>query len=250
MNVEMEDKAWLALFRSKLYQRLAAAFLLPNKELSEAVTTGEFFAEIEQLLESVIRRKEGQPSKDWKRLATKRLGSDQLLNSYHQVFSHTLSQTCPPCEMEYERTHVFQLTQQLADLSGFYKAFGAQPVDKSGERVDHFAVQMEFMSWLTLKQAYFIQEENGEAQQIVADAQMKFFKDHLGRWAPLYLQKMLNQQPPEFYQLVAEAASSFLESEKNLLGVSPQQLRDTDFQSIPIFDEEPICGSSDSCPGC
>ncbi|MEE9187097.1 MAG: molecular chaperone TorD family protein [Bacteroidota bacterium] len=250
MDHENEENARLALLRSRLYQTLAASFLHPDKEFLESVATGRFFGDTEPLLKSVVRENGRELMEDWKQMARKGPTSEQLLNSYHLVFSHTLSQTCPPCEMEYERTHVFQLTQQLADLSGFYKAFGADLVEKSGERVDHFAVQMEFMSWLTLKQAYFIQEGNGEAQQIVTDAQRKFFKDHLGRWSPLFLRKLLRERPPKFYRLVAEAASSFLEFEKNLLGVDPQGGRDTDFQSIPDFEEEPMCGFSDSCPGC
>ncbi len=249
MGSNIEEDVRLTLLRSRLYQTLASALLYPDREFSLTVTTGRFSREIERLLKSVTGLKDRLLIKDWERMAKEVLSSEQLLNAYQQVFSHTISQTCPPCELEYERTHVFQLTQQLADLSGFYKAFGAQLVEKTSERVDHIAVEMEFMSWLTLKEAYFIQEENGDAQQIVADAQRKFFKDHLGRWAPLFLQKMLKQSPPEFYRIVAEAASSFLEFEKNLLGVNPRELRDTDFQSIPDFEEEPICGFSDSCPG-
>ena len=249
MNRQIEEKAEKALLRSQMYQGLGAALLYPDKEFSVAVTSGRLFEEIERLLRRVLGSESEHLADEWVRIARKGMSSEDLVNAYQEVFTHTISQVCPPCEMEYERTHVFQLTQQLADLSGFYKAFGAQPVEKSGERVDHFSVEMEFMSWLTLKETYFIQEQKSEPQQIIVDGQRKFFKDHLGRWAPLFLQKVIKQQPPEFYRLVADAALLFLEFERNLLGVVPQELRDTDFQSTPEFEEEPICGLSESCSG-
>ncbi len=247
MNQEIEEKAEKVLLRSKLYQSLGVALLYPDTEFSAAVTSERFFQEIERPLRSLLGSRGDKLADECVGISKKGMSADELINAYQSVFSHTISQVCPPCEMEYERTHVFQLTQQLADLSGFYKAFGAQIVERTGERVDHFAVQMEFMSWLTFKEAYFIQEDRSEPRQIIVDGQRKFFKDHLGRWAPLFLQKVIKQQPPEFYRLVAEAALLFLEFERNLLGVVPQELRDTDFQSTPEFEDEPMCGFSDSC---
>ncbi|MFQ5799322.1 MAG: hypothetical protein ACE5H0_11635, partial [Bacteroidota bacterium] len=117
MDREIEENAQAALLRSRLYQSLAVAFLHPNREFSMTVTTGRFFVELEPLLKSVIRSKDRQWIEDWQELVKEGVSSEQLLDAYQQVFSHTLAQTCPPCEMEYERTHVFQLTQQLADLS-------------------------------------------------------------------------------------------------------------------------------------
>ena len=250
MDQKIENNAGLALLRSRLYQLLAGAFLHPNEEFSKTVGDGSFCLEMAQLLKGIIQSKNPRLLDEWQQLAERTLSPEELLESYQQIFSHTISQSCPPCEMEYERTHVFQLTQQLADLSGFYRAFGAQLVERSGERVDHVAVQMEFMSWLTLKEAYFSQVENDEARKIIVDAQRKFFKDHLGRWAQLFLQKVLRQHPANFYRLIADSAVSFLEFEKNLLGVNPQRLRDTDFQLMPNFEDEQNCGIPESCPGC
>lgn len=67
----------------------------------------------------------------------------------------------------------------LADLSGFYKAFGMK--ENEDITIDNFAVEAEFMSQLLLREAVGIQKGDQEMLEIVRGAEKKFLTDHLSR---------------------------------------------------------------------
>jgi TorA maturation chaperone TorD len=75
-------------------------------------------------------------------------------------------------------------TFEMADVGGFYKAFGVELGD-GGERVDHITAELEFMNLLAVKESIALQEEGcGEHSQTCRDASRVFLRDHLVRWAP------------------------------------------------------------------
>lgn len=72
---------------------------------------------------------------------------------------------------------------ELADINGFYSAFGMHIQDTDPDLPDHLSVELEFFSTLLLKMAW--QKTSSTAQsQICARAARKFLEDHLGRWVP------------------------------------------------------------------
>lgn len=70
----------------------------------------------------------------------------------------------------------------IADVNGFYLAFGFEIVDRSPFPPDHVGTQMEFMSLLLLKRANA--ERRGAQREIrgLDQARRLFLNDHLGRW--------------------------------------------------------------------
>ncbi len=102
----------------------------------------------------------------------------------------------------------------LADLVGFYKAFG---LENAGDlTVDHFSVETEFMAHLILKEAYATSRGNGEMEEIIRDAEKKFLRDHLSR-SVVYL-AALRQKLPELAEIAA-FGESFLKDELDRYGL-------------------------------
>jgi TorA maturation chaperone TorD len=124
----------------------------------------------------------------------------------------------------YETSHVkgdaFATSQLLADLAGFYRAFGVDLADRR-ERQDHVAVQLEFLALLAAKEAralaslFGTRDEGGEPEShrtetlppslspsadtrsrheegvgIVRDAARAFWKAHTGRFAPAFFSRL------------------------------------------------------------
>lgn len=86
-------------------------------------------------------------------------------------------------ETEHGRMRGLAKGHDLADLSGFYKAFGLDLDDaRLHEMIDHLAVELEFYGVLLLKQALLAESGDGEGGAIVRDARRKFLADHLGRF--------------------------------------------------------------------
>ncbi|MEY6433734.1 molecular chaperone TorD family protein [Thioalkalicoccus limnaeus] len=70
----------------------------------------------------------------------------------------------------------------LADISGFYQAFGMDLRIDMPERPDLLIVQLEFYASLLIREAYARVQGWQDALEIATDAARAFLQDHLGRW--------------------------------------------------------------------
>jgi len=73
-------------------------------------------------------------------------------------------------------------TFQMADIAGFYRAFG---FEVSGERPDHIVPELEFLALVLVKEAYALMAGDVGGAEICATARGKFVAEHLGRWLPM-----------------------------------------------------------------
>lgn len=114
------------------------------------------------------------------------------------------------------------MTKELADIAGFYHAFGLRMAEY--ERPDHISAELEFMHILTLKEAYAFEKGWKEERLLCVDAQKKFIQDHLGRWAPALCEALKASAHVEFYRKLAEVTLLHIEREVNLLKVMPERV--------------------------
>lgn len=90
-----------------------------------------------------------------------------------------------PYETEHGRMRGMSKGNDLADLSGFYRAFGLElDPERAHEPHDHVAVELEFYTVLLLKQAHLERLGDQEGCDVVRAARQKFLSTHL---APLAL---------------------------------------------------------------
>jgi TorA maturation chaperone TorD len=107
---------------------------------------------------------------------------------YYRVFGLVTCHDCPPYETEYQPvTDAFFRAQEMADIAGFYRAFGLAVRRDLGERPDHIALELEFMALLLAKGRLAVAENDparsAQRAAVCDDAQIAFFRDHLGWWA-------------------------------------------------------------------
>ena len=176
------------LARSAFYEVLSVGFLYPDEDTVPYLT-----ARARRL--APVAERVGRPELN-RALnglveALDRDGGERLLAENVEVFGHTVSTDCPPYEAEYGQAHVFQKSQAIADLQGFYKAFGVGPNPEMKERPDHIAVELEFMHLLTLKEAHALWNgHGGDKVQICRKAQEAFLANHLGAWAGSFARRL------------------------------------------------------------
>lgn len=115
----------------------------------------------------------------------------------------------------------------LADVAGFYKAFGLENTETL--LIDHFSVEAEFMAHLLLKETYAMLVRNSEMEDVVRDAENKFLRDHLGRSAAYFT--LLKQRVPNLAK-VAKCGEVFLKGELKKYSI----LLST---PLPMLQEEP-----------
>lgn len=109
----------------------------------------------------------------------------------------------------------------LADIAGFYLAFGLQPSSTDTHPEDHVTLELEFMSVLALKEAYALVEGWLEHLEVTRDAQAKFVQDHLGTWIDAMAEQLHTTHPHEFYAVLGEALQRLVHAEVGRLRVSP-----------------------------
>jgi TorA maturation chaperone TorD len=144
-------------------------------------------------------------------------GAD-LLGEYHRLFRTELAAT--PYETEYGPDRAARKGPELADILGFYEAFGFRPAASATELPDHIGAELEFFSLLLVKEADARGRGAGEEAAVAADAARKFLADHLGRWVPGFCRGLREAARDPFYSAVADLLEIFLEGEASRLGCS------------------------------
>ncbi len=117
------------------------------------------------------------------------LGEPRRERAYREVFGLVVGKTCPPVENEYvpwkDSTH---RAQQLADVAGFYRAFGVMPDQTFPEHLDHVALELSFVAFLLEKRARLAGAacEEDSRSSIATGALRSFLADHVVWWMPVF----------------------------------------------------------------
>lgn len=210
-----------AMTRSAVYRLLSKSFLYPSEEIFTLISGPTYSDALDTFLisddEGFQRLAEEFQEMDslWS-LADAR---QRLEHEYNRLFAHLGSAKCPPYETEYGYDNVFQKTQAMADIAGFYRAYGLETADKNTERVDFIGMELEFMSYLALNEAYALEHQNEEQREITVDTQRKFLRDHLGRWTSIFAQSICTAGRNPFYLWLGKLTELFLEREAKELDV-------------------------------
>lgn len=162
---------------------------------------------------------------------------------YERVFGLLVSAPAPPYETEYINSkYTFQRSQHLADVAGFYRAFGLEISGESTERPDHLALELEFMAVVIglERQGAGEGSAEGERRGICRNAQRRFVHEHLSWWVPAFARLLSRDRADGFHARAAEALTCLMPAERALLGVPAP-----DAAAGPSLVERP-----EECEGC
>jgi len=232
MSITAEERA---LARASIYRLLGIAFSYPAAEtVSELHHAGEVAVVGADLIsEPVAEAVAGvlQVVRD--------LSQPELEASYQRTFTLSYSEDCPLHETAFSARHIFQQTQQQADIAGFYRAFG---VDSQAERSDHLALELEFLYLLALKEATARERRERGNTTVCRSAQRSFMKDHVARWVPLIGKRIAVVGSGGFYSSAARLLVAFISWEERFLRLG----------RVELFRDEPVLIADEpgdmSCP--
>jgi TorA maturation chaperone TorD len=161
------------------------------------------------------------------RLIDKLRASCQTLRiQYDKVFGLVVPTECPPYEAEYYPSQeTFGRSQQMADVAGFYRAFGIEPTRASPERPDHLALELEFMAFLLTKRRLAIARadhdpEAAERSAVCEHALREFLRDHLAWWLPRFVDGLRRKAAPGYLDALATALAAWIPAECRRMDVS------------------------------
>ena len=174
---------------------------------------------IEDLLEGEMSTRVDRFKKD---LLKNQRRIDDIRADYLSIFD--TGRKISPYETEYIGEKVTRKPFELADIAGFYSAFGFDVKEdiRNKESLDHISIELEFMAILTWKEEYARERSQDENLRIVQDARMKFLKEHLAKWGFFYCRQICGLSENDFFKSLAEILQLVLtlECERYLLDIS------------------------------
>ena len=128
----------------------------------------------------------------------------------------------------------------MADVSGFYLAFGFVLPDLGASPPNSLGAELEFMSLLNLKLALALQRRRTEHARITRTAMAHFLEDHLGSWAEAFEAALVHAQAAPAYQTMGRLLARTVETDCARLNVRPLKARDGPCKAA-IGSEELVC---------
>lgn len=165
---------------------------------------------------------------------------------HERVFGLVICRECPPYETEFQpNDEPFFRSQQMADVAGFYRAFGLNPSAAAGGRPDHLTLELEFAAWLLLKERLALDENQDQATvdraAVCRDARASFVRDHLSWWVPSFTTALRHKAESGCYAALGVALAALVTLERHRLGIEPPK--------IPL-EAKPTSAQETSCDGC
>lgn len=141
-----------------------------------------------------------------------------LETAYRRTFGHIPAGHFSPYETSYGAPNAFTQSQTLADLNGFYRAFGVEPAAAYRERHDHLSLQCEFVALLLCKEGLARHEGNAEGVEVCRAARRRFLEEHLGRWGGVLFERLERDAPGELYRRCGRVGVQVLAAEVEAVG--------------------------------
>jgi TorA maturation chaperone TorD len=132
---------------------------------------------------------------------------NEWADEYGRLFEGASS--CPPNETAYVRRDKGAI---LADICGFYRAFGFELAPSAGEKADHIVAELEFVALLIVMLARSREEGDPEAEAVTRTALGAFLHDHLDEWWELFCERLEEAASIDLYRAVAGFSREVLES--------------------------------------
>ena len=131
---------------------------------------------------------------------------------------------CPPYEGAWGPQQMSGKAALLADVAGFYAAFGVTPAAQHADIEDHVGAELELMSVLALKEAHALAEGRDEAAVVTRAAEATFVSEHLGRWGEAFAARLEATAGPGFYPAAGALLAAWIGEECDTLGVTPARV--------------------------
>ncbi len=203
-----------ALGRAAVYRLLGGAWAYPAPGRLD---------ELRRLAESAVPESSLGPA--FAAFASAAREADAEATAQEYVFLFDREARCPPYEGAWgDAPQLAGKSALLADIAGFYAAFGLEPSATHPDAEDHVAPECEFMSVLCLKEAYALAEGMAEGLEVTRKAQASFLGEHLGRWAEAFAGAIKEATPLRYYGALADLFAAWVREELGALGVEPQRL--------------------------
>ncbi len=221
-----------SLARSTIYSILASPFAYPTEEYLKELQSGDVVASLKEALKLFPEEDEllaaAEKFCEAVEKETPSLTVNDMEGEYNRIFSMGL--ICPHNETEYSSSHVFMKGQDMADIAGFYNAFGFRMSSEEKALADFIGTELEFMHVVTFKEYHALEKGEEKHVETCVEAQGKFLKCHLGAWATAFSKVLSATTHLEYFRTLGRLLDEFVAFDGKYLGVAPFEV-----VTVPAF---------------
>lgn len=196
-----------------LWEFLAFSLRYPQKELAQALSSGEYLEAAEEIV-SLFER--GMSGKTLTVLESYKDKACDDVASILRVEATRLFVGAPvPLVSPYEGVWraedegvqaLLFVNPYSRDVEHFYRMCGVKSPEGSNEPLDHVAVELEFLQYLALIQAELI--EAPQSVEIPENDWPKlhesFLEEHVQMWMPRFAERLIAETHEPFYKVVGQ----------------------------------------------
>lgn len=200
----MAEQDTIVTAREDIYRLLAACYYSPSKALIEEDCCGSLAA----LLKGLAPQASEQAA-EAARLLTKTT-IEALLVEHSRLFLGPFKLVAPPYGsvwLDDQKTVMGDSTQKVA---AFYHKCGLHLADDFHELPDHFAVELEFLSYLAFKQREAATAGDSAEVKRLKDLQHEFLDSFLLPWLKQFTYAVINDGEAPFYVAIARCTAAFV----------------------------------------
>lgn len=202
----------IALGRARVYRWLVLAFNAPDQELRQAI--------VDAILPSEIKAATAwlgpEQARLWPALDAlqpKDLALETLISDYRRLSTEGLDRISMR-ESAYRWRDAHDLIQDAQAFTlALRQEYSHHGISVTNSEPDHIAVELEFLAYLSEREAYLWVEQASDAARQLRRYEHAFIHDHLGRWLPEFAQRVCERMPHSIYAAFARLSDAWLSIE-------------------------------------
>ncbi|QOX78308.1 molecular chaperone TorD family protein [Trichlorobacter lovleyi] len=200
--------------REDSYRLLAACYYSPNQALFEE----NCCTSLAGLLSDMAPDAAASAAEAAELLHKIRL--DELLVEHARLFMGPFKLVAPPYGSVWLDQHKSVMGDSTAKVAAFYHANGLHLADDFHELPDHFAVELEFMSYLAFRQREAAAAGVPREADRLRDLQREFLGTFLLPWFEPFTDAIIDDAEAPFYQALARCTAAFIRADARSLNAA------------------------------
>lgn len=217
-------EAQRALELARAYGHLRWAFLPGDPRAHTVLASGES-AEQLKALAAPLRRARPEDLARFSRITEQFPDAAAFAEGYEVCFRG--ARLVSPFETDYTTSTPFEQANELADISGFYRAFNLSRQSAAVDRVDHLGGQLEFLCVVSWMEAEALASGTTTDAEVACDAHDKFLADHAGRWVGRFAKRCEEKGAPLFFESAARLVAAVVFDDLKARGLEPKSISPT-----------------------
>lgn len=197
--------------REDLYRLLAACFYPPTSALLEENCCASLATLLEGVATTAARHARDAA------VAAGNNSPESLAVEHARLFIGPFQLVAPPYGSIYLDDAKTVMGDSTARVAAFYHACGLNLADDFHELPDHFAVELEFMSYLAFKQREAEAAGNNDEVARSVSLQREFLDRFLMPWLEPFTSAIVDDGEAPFYQAIARCSAAFINADYTAL---------------------------------